>query len=155
MSTKPTTGSNVANPLPRRTSVAAREFYRLVGVEPMERIGLVRKGLPASAIQSAADYLAMSQKDLLAAIRIPVSTVTLRMRERKPLSPDESDKLVRLAEAAKRAIDVFGDEAEGKAWLNDPIVSLGNRRPIDLLDTQDGFDLVMRTLGRIQFGAPA
>jgi putative toxin-antitoxin system antitoxin component (TIGR02293 family) len=133
----------------------ARAFHRLLGVEPMQRIDLVRKGLPASAVQAAADYLAMSKKDLLSAIRIPVSTLTLRTRGRKPLSPEESDKLIRLAEAVKRAIVVFGDEAEGKAWLNDPISSLGDRRPVDLLDTQDGFDLVMRTLGRIQFGAPA
>jgi putative toxin-antitoxin system antitoxin component (TIGR02293 family) len=134
---------------------SARAFRRLLGVEPMRRIDLVRKGLPASAVQAAADYLAMSQKDLLSAIRIPVSTLTLRARARKPLSPEESDKLIRLAEAVKRAIVVFGDEAEGKAWLNEPILSLGDRRPVDLLDTQDGFDLVMRTLGRIQFGAPA
>jgi putative toxin-antitoxin system antitoxin component (TIGR02293 family) len=134
---------------------SARAFRRLLGVEPMRRIDLVRKGLPASAVQAAADYLAMSQKDLLSAIRIPVSTLTLRTRARKPLSPEESDKLIRLAEAVKRAIVVFGDEAEGKAWLNEPILSLGDRRPVDLLDTQDGFDLVMRTLGRIQFGAPA
>jgi putative toxin-antitoxin system antitoxin component (TIGR02293 family) len=133
----------------------ARAFHRLLAEEPMRRIDLVRKGLPASSVQAAADYLAMSQKDLLTAIRIPVSTLTLRIRSRKPLSPEESDKLIRLAEAMKRAIAVFGDEAEGKAWLIEPIVSLGDRRPVDLLDTQDGFDLVIRTLGRIQFGAPA
>ena len=137
------------------TLSSARAFHRLLSVEPMQRINLVRKGLPASAVQAAADYLAMSQKDLLGAIRIPVSTLTLRMRARKPLSPEESDKLIRLAEVVKRAIAVFGDEAEGKAWLNESIVSLGERRPVDLLDTQDGFDVVMRTLGRIQFGAPA
>ena len=97
---------------------SARAFHRLLGVEPMRRIDLVRKGLPASAVQAAADYLAMSQKDLLSAIRIPVSTLTLRTRARKPLSPEESDKLIRLAEAVKRAIAVFGDEAEGKAWLD-------------------------------------
>lgn len=136
-------------------STSTRAFLRLLAVEPMQRIDLVRKGLPASAVQSAADYMVMSQKDLLSAIRIPVSTLTLRTRSRKPLSPEESDKLIRLAEAVKRAIAVFGKGAEGKAWLNEPIVSLGGRRPVDLLDTQDGFDLVMRTLGRIQFGAPA
>ena len=121
----------------------------------MRRIDLVRKGLPSSAVQGAADFLAMSRRDLLGAIRIPESTFTLRARSRKPLSPAESDKLIRLAEAVKRAISVFGDEVEGKAWMNEPIVSLGGRRPLDLLDTQDGFDLVIRTLGRIQFGAPA
>lgn len=130
-------------------------FQRLLGVPAVERIALVRKGLPASSVQAAADYLSMSQKDLLGAIRIPVSTLTQRARSRKPLSPDESDKLVRLAEVIKRAIAVFGDEAEGKAWLNDLVGSLGDRRPVDLLDTQDGYDLVMRTLGGIQFGAPA
>jgi putative toxin-antitoxin system antitoxin component (TIGR02293 family) len=140
-----------------KSSVVTRAgaFQRLLSVPSVDRIALVRKGLPASSVKAAADYLAMSQKDLLGAIRIPVSTMTLRTRNRKPLSPEESDKLVRLAEVIKRAIAVFGDEAEGKAWLNDSVGSLGNQRPVDLLDTQDGFDLVMRTLGGIQFGAPA
>lgn len=48
-----------------------RAFHRLLRVEPVRRIDLVRKGLPASGVQAAADYLAISQKDLLSAICIP------------------------------------------------------------------------------------
>jgi putative toxin-antitoxin system antitoxin component (TIGR02293 family) len=132
-----------------------RSFEALIAMDPMQRIELIRAGLSAATVQSAADYLSISQKDLLHAIRIPVSTVTTRAHEGKRLSPNESDKLVRLAQVVRRSIEVSGDTSEGKAWLNDQVVSLGNRRPVDLLDTQDGFDLVMRTLGRIQFGAPA
>ena len=130
-------------------------FADLLVVDPSERISLVREGLPAAALQSAADFLGISQRDLLTGIRVPVSTITARIRDQKPLSPEESDKLVRLAEAVKASVAVFGDAEEGKTWLTDTVLSLGGKRPLDLLDTQDGYTLVMQTLGRIQFGAPA
>ncbi len=160
MSAKTTIRPEQTSSARRRGSAGSQQvrvssFAELLTVDPLARIALVRGGLPAVALQSAAELLSLSQVDLLTALRIPVSTFTAHMRERKPLSPDESDKLIRLAEVVKAAVVVFGDSDEGKAWVTDTILSLGGKRPVDLLDTQDGFTLVMQTLGRVQFGAPA
>jgi putative toxin-antitoxin system antitoxin component (TIGR02293 family) len=107
---------------------STRAFHQLLAVEPMQRIDLVRKGLPASFVQAAAEYLSMSQKDLLSAIRIPVSTLTLRARDRKPLSPEESDKLIRLAEAVNAQASCSATKRKARAGCanrSPPSVTVG------------------------------
>lgn len=59
-------------------------------------------------------------------------------------------------EAALRlAIQVFEDESNARAWLARPIPSLGAARPNDLLRTEAGYELVIATLNKIQYGIPA
>lgn len=51
-----------------------------------------------------------------------------------------------------RAYSVFEDHDKAVIWLNSPCYSLGNQVPMKLLDTTEGMELVMDTLGRIEQG---
>ena len=51
-----------------------------------------------------------------------------------------------------RAISVFEDCDKAMSWLNSPCYALGNQVPIQLLNTTEGMELVMDTLGRIEQG---
>ena len=53
------------------------------------------------------------------------------------------------------AESVFGDEEIAAAWLREPNLVMYNKRPIDLLGTEDGFDRVRNLLLRIQYGVLA
>ncbi len=37
-------------------------------------------------------------------------------------------------------------------WLRSNVVALGNQRPLDYLDTYEGFNEVMKVLGRLEWG---
>ncbi|MDN5753630.1 MAG: DUF2384 domain-containing protein, partial [Nitrosospira sp.] len=115
-------------------------------------IELIRCGLPASTIDVVARLLSLSRAALLDAIKIPPSTVERRLRTGEALSADESDRISRVAKVLDRAVEVFGAEIEGKAWMTDSISSLGGRTPLSLLDTIEGYELVTRTLSRIEYG---
>lgn len=58
----------------------------------------------------------------------------------------------RKREIIERAIDVLEDPDNAIRWLNSPVVSLGGRRPIDLWGTDEGAQMVMDVLGRIEYG---
>lgn len=122
---------------------------------PLKRIDLVRAGLPALVLDQTAAVLRIAKSDLIKAAGIPVSTAGAQQRTGKPLSSQNSEKILRVLRAARRAEEVFGDEHEGRAWLTGGVPALGGRRPLDLLDTQDGYELVMDELERVVFGAPA
>jgi putative toxin-antitoxin system antitoxin component (TIGR02293 family) len=68
------------------------------------------------------------------------------------LTSEESDRVSRVAKVLRRAVEVFGDDAQGKAWMIDPVSSLGGRTPLSLLDTMEGYELVTNTLSRIEYG---
>jgi putative toxin-antitoxin system antitoxin component (TIGR02293 family) len=118
-------------------------------------IELIRKGLPATSIDYVAGLLSLSRAALLDAIKIPASTIERRLRTGEALSAEESDRVSRVAKVVRRAVAVFGDDAEGKAWMTDTISSLGGKTPLSLLDTMEGYELVVATLYRIEYGVYA
>ncbi|MDR3580517.1 MAG: MbcA/ParS/Xre antitoxin family protein [Oryzomonas sp.] len=52
----------------------------------------------------------------------------------------------------ERAIEVFGTREKAIQWFNSPIPALGGKVPAELLKTPEGAELVMNTLGRIEYG---
>lgn len=52
----------------------------------------------------------------------------------------------------RAAADVFGSVAVAEAWFEQQAMALGHRRPMDLMGTAPGRELVRTVLGRIDFG---
>ena len=55
-------------------------------------------------------------------------------------------------DVVNRAYSVFKDTGKAMRWLNSPCVALGGQTPALILDEPAGVDLVMNTLGRIEYG---
>jgi putative toxin-antitoxin system antitoxin component (TIGR02293 family) len=59
---------------------------------------------------------------------------------------------ITFAQILARAIDVFGSQDEAERWLERPAVGLDQRRPIDLIATPAGVELVETNLRRLEAG---
>jgi putative toxin-antitoxin system antitoxin component (TIGR02293 family) len=53
------------------------------------------------------------------------------------------------------AVAVFGDEQKATHWLSTPLATLENHTPTGLLSSDEGIDLVERTLTRIEHNIPS
>ena len=73
----------------------------------------------------------------------------------KPLSPEQSGRTWKLAEILAKAISVFGSKEEAEQWLERPAMGLDQRKPIDLLATPAGVELVEDFLVRLEYGVYA
>jgi putative toxin-antitoxin system antitoxin component (TIGR02293 family) len=67
-------------------------------------------------------------------------------------SLEQSAGLLRLARVLARAAEVFDDFDFALAWLHEPVAALECFTPLSLLDTGDGAQRVLDTLGRIEHG---
>jgi putative toxin-antitoxin system antitoxin component (TIGR02293 family) len=114
-------------------------------------ISIVRRGLPAMAIEALARAVQLTQAELGAILAIPERTL-LRRKKEGILNTEESAKLVRVARVMHRAIEVFEDQAAALDWLKHPNQVLGHASPLSLLDTDLGAESVLDTLGRIEHG---
>jgi putative toxin-antitoxin system antitoxin component (TIGR02293 family) len=65
------------------------------------------------------------------------------------MDTNTSDRLVCIATVTKQAADVFGSHAAAEHWLATPAIGLDQRRPVDLLQSAEGTDLVTALLTRI------
>jgi putative toxin-antitoxin system antitoxin component (TIGR02293 family) len=58
----------------------------------------------------------------------------------------------KFAELLARATTLFGSQAAAQQWLERPAIGLDQRRPIDLMTTSAGLELVENFLGRMEYG---
>ena len=140
---------------PKRVA-AVLNFRKLVAraPDPAHAIETVRTGLPPSAIDEAVEYMDVPRKDLLAALRIPVSTFHRRLAANEPLSPAESEKVLRLGEITRRAEETFGSAKAAREWLVVENLALGGS-PLSLVDTETGAAQVRRVLATLNYGGTA
>jgi putative toxin-antitoxin system antitoxin component (TIGR02293 family) len=122
----------------------------------LDVIDEISRGLPVESLYRVASHVAPDDADFKYQI---VSKATLARRKSRPgahLTPDESDRLARLAKVWAFARDVWGDDERARAFLFRPHALLEGRRPIDLsLATDLGAHLVEDILGRLRYGTAA
>jgi putative toxin-antitoxin system antitoxin component (TIGR02293 family) len=144
----------VGNPREVEGAVSVLGGTRVVGRSaraPEDLAERVRKGLPFAALVAVMENYGISRDVLCSILRLSARNF-LRRKEQKRLSPDESDRLYRLARVIAHANRVFEDPDESADWIHTPNTSLGKQQPLTLLDTDIGVQQVDQVLGRIEHG---
>ncbi len=112
----------------------------------------MREGVNANAIPQFAERFGLSQEKFLELLRLPKSTLKARIKNGDNLSPLEQDRLYRADKVWHRAIAVLEDSAAVQSWIVRQNRALGGEVPFALLDTEAGYELVLDTLARIEYG---
>ena len=119
---------------------------------------LLLHGLPASAVDHLVGSLVFIGKTESLEKAVGMSLRTWQRRKdapSKPLSQEQSGRAWKFAEILSKATDVLGTQAEAEQWLGRPAIGLDQRRPIDLLGTPAGVELVEDYLQRLEYGVYA
>jgi putative toxin-antitoxin system antitoxin component (TIGR02293 family) len=119
----------------------------------VDRVRLVRRGLPIGAVQFVLDggFLTPSELDRIV---LPRKTLANR-RKSGTLTPEQSDRLLRVAWVIAAAEETFGGREKAGAWLRRPTAALAGEGPLEWLDTDEGSHEVEILLGRIAHGIAA
>ena len=111
----------------------------------------VKAGLPYASLEALIGKLGLGREEAAAALHLPQRTIARRKKEKR-LQADESDRVLRLARISAEAMATLGSEEKVAQWLRRPNRALGNRTPLDLLDSDIGIRQVEDILGRIAHG---
>jgi len=134
-----------------KTSTLDKKTHLAKAKHPTELIRQIQKGLRFSELQTLQNSLDLPFEQLAAKLCISRSTLHRRKAAGR-LSPDESDKVMRLSRLLDHAAKVFGDVEKARAWLKFPQVGLGGAVPLDYAQTEVGAREVDDLLGRIDYG---
>ncbi|OJX12368.1 MAG: hypothetical protein BGO77_00265 [Caedibacter sp. 37-49] len=134
------------------TSLGGKSLLKCSITSGNDLVNLVQHGLPIDSAVHVLKKGVLTKSEFYRFIS-PSRTFERRKKEKK-LSADESDKLTRFLRIRAFASEVFGDEHEADLWLREPNLVF-QRKPIDLLDTDSGSQLVENILGRIAHGIPS
>ena len=110
-------------------------------------------GLPGLSLGYLIDHLEhLAWSDVEKAIGISLRTYQRLKTDSKPLSHDQSSRAWKFAEVLASATAVFGSRQKAEQWLGAPATGLEGHRPVDLLATQTGTELVEQFLERLDYG---
>jgi putative toxin-antitoxin system antitoxin component (TIGR02293 family) len=117
----------------------------------MDLINLSRHGVKKSSLKSLMHYLGITMEKMSSLLHTSHRNIQ-RKDEEELLDTLKTEKVLELAAFIKRGIDVIGSEDAFKEWLHSSILALGNRKPIDFLDTTFGIQMSLKVLGRLEQG---
>lgn len=119
------------------------------------RIHLIRRGLPLSSLNFLLQESKLNRQELAHILQISPRTMQ-RYSAEHMLPSTVSEKLLMLNDLYERGHDILGQGPENVThWLRSHVIALGNQRPIDYLDTYEGFNEVLKVLGRLEWGIVA
>ena len=117
----------------------------------LDMIKMTREGLKKEALTPLASYLNVSMDQLSALLHTSYRNL-LRKDANDVLDSYKTEKVLELAAFVSRGIGVIGSTSGFQQWVHAPILALGNRKPLEFLDTTFGIQLVSKILGRLEQG---
>ena len=162
-----TTVKPPAKPTPRGRSSAVKrsalmlDYMTAYLADPIERVDLVKQGVPAKAVDAMAKRMAIPKERLVTTLGLARATVDRKARQNQPLSSDESSRVLGMARLVGQVQAMVEESGEPKdfnaaewvaSWLERPLPALDGRRPAELMDTPDGQGLVSNLVARMQTG---
>jgi putative toxin-antitoxin system antitoxin component (TIGR02293 family) len=114
---------------------------------------LIGDGLPVDVIDALIVGKTVTPDEVR---RIIMPPKALSERRRKgSLTPEQSDRVIRVARIFAEALETFGSREKALTWIRRACSVLGGKAPVDLLDTEEGARMVESLLGRIAHGLAA
>lgn len=154
----------VRRPTASNTTHFVTSFLKVYETDAMERVRIVKQGVPAGAVDAIARRMAIPKEKLVGTLGLARATIDRKVRENKPLSADESSRVLGMARLVGQVQAMVEESGQAQGfnaaewvarWLEKPLPALGGQRPADLMDTPEGQGIVSQLVSRMQSGAYA
>lgn len=118
----------------------------------MAEVGdLLDQNLLSEDISGIVDFLDLKIQEIAKAASVSPSTVS-RWDNKSPIGTPGSYQFFKIDEVIKKGVDLFGNTAHLRQWLDSPNMALGNEAPIKLITSMIGLELVDEALDALHFG---
>ncbi len=115
--------------------------------EPLQRVETFREGLKKKSFEGLKEISGLDNHTLAAALAVSAKT----LQRKEVFDVVQSEKMYELAELYSVGTNYFGREGF-RRWMERPLFTLGNRKPLDLIDVSEGLTLLKTEIMRLQHG---
>lgn len=124
-------------------------------IDTVELVKLSRKGIAFSLFDEIVSSSSYTIKQWSIFLHLTERTIQRYKKENRNFESLQSERIIEIAKLQLKGKEVFGSKEYFEEWMNSKIIALGNIRPIELLDSSFGIDMLMDELGRIEHGVLA
>jgi len=156
MKKKPVTNAELSEPAVAYGMLNQTSLVGLLGSNyavstDFDLLNLARKGVSKKALVSLAKQISLTIQELAGIMHISERTLQ-RYTPTTLIKTEHAEKAIELARLYQRGTEVFGTMDNFNDWMKTPNYTLNGEAPLSLLDTSIGFELILQTLGRIEYG---
>ena len=156
MKKKPVTNAELSEPAVAYGMLNQTSLVGLLGNNyavstDFDLLNLARKGVSKRALLSLAKQISLTIQELAGIMHISERTLQ-RYTPATLIKTEHAEKAIELARLYQRGTEVFGTMENFNDWMKTPNYTLNGEAPLSLLDTSIGFELILQTLGRIEYG---
>lgn len=124
----------------------------LAALSTDELIGAVQHGLSFKSLEAFSSETGFAPTEVASLVGIPERTFARRKATGR-LSPDESERLLRISSIFEKAAGLFeGNVDETLQWLTQPKKALGDKVPLHYSRSELGAREVENLIGRLEHG---
>ncbi len=118
---------------------------------PLDLVKLGGKGVSKGAVSRLAKHLSLGLTEMAPLLSLNLRTIQRYSAERV-FSRAVSERILRIALVVSRGEEIFGNREQFNVWLKEPNRALADKKPMDLLVSNFGIDMILDELGRIEHG---
>lgn len=125
---------------------------------PLDAHEMILQGIPGQALEKLVARLRVLNAGDVFEKAFGMSERTFQRHKSdrsRILNTEQSSRTWNFARILAKATSVLGSQEEAEKWMIQPAIGLDNRRPIDLMSTAAGTDLVQEFLERLDYGVYA
>ncbi len=115
----------------------------------------IREGFDSRSSRLLKNSLRITDHEISELIGVTSRTIQRKVKAKEKFDMIASDRLYRVALVFALATEVFENEEEAREWLREPQYDLGNRIPLEVIQTEAGAREVESLLRRIDQGVLA
>lgn len=124
----------------------------VTAANPGQLIRQVERGFSYKTLRALESRSGIAASRIASIIGVPERTLARRKASGR-LTPDESERLLRISAVFEDAVDLFeGDVTAAVHWLTTPKRALGNQPPLAFSRTELGAREVENLIGRLEHG---
>ena len=117
----------------------------------IDLINLSRSGVKKSSLKSLSNFLGISMDKMSSLMHTSYRNMQ-RKDDNELLDVYKSEQAIAVAQVVSKGLEIFGSKENMQQWFHSNIIALGDKKPIDLLDTSFGIRMIYRVLGRLEHG---
>jgi putative toxin-antitoxin system antitoxin component (TIGR02293 family) len=118
---------------------------------PLDLVKLGGKGVSKEAVSRLAKHLSIGLQEMAPLLSVNLRTIQ-RYNTERVFSRSVSERILRIALVVSRGEEIFGSVEQFNTWLKEPNKAVADKKPLDLLVSDFGIDMVLDELGRIEHG---
>ncbi len=120
-------------------------------LDAVARHNFVSQGVSTKVLYTLLDSFEKTSRPEIFSV-LGFSSKTASRRKNSSMSLPASDATVSMIEIKALAETVFGNSALAEEWLNKPALALDHHKPMELIATRPGAELVREHLIRLDYG---